>query len=83
MLAAYATPTVGVGNIQPMVRYQWAKVKGNSAARTRGTSTSALSYLIKGPALRVLATYSHTNAPAAGGDLTANSIQLGAQAIFF
>ena len=30
VLAAYATPTVGVGNIQPMVRYQWAKIKGNT-----------------------------------------------------
>ena len=49
-----------------------------------------LSYLIKGPALRVLATYGHTSlpgevlaTPAPGTDLTANSVQLGAQAIFF
>ena len=27
---AYATPPIGVGNIQPMVRYQWAKIKGNT-----------------------------------------------------
>jgi hypothetical protein len=39
-----------------------------------------LSYLIKGPALRILATYAHNALP---GDITANSIQLGAQAIFF
>ena len=26
-LLAYATPTVGVGNLQPMVRYQWEKIK--------------------------------------------------------
>ncbi len=48
-----------------------------------------LSYLIKGPALRLLATYSHTALPGAvvatpvAGTITANSIQLSAQAIFF
>jgi len=78
-LLAYATPTVGVGNIQPMVRYQWAHVKD-------GTGTSpwnidaALSYLIKGPALRVLVNYNHTYL---ADSVTANSVQLGAQAIFF
>jgi hypothetical protein len=84
VLAAYATPTIGVGHIQPMVRYQWEKIQA-------GTGTSpwnldvALSYLIKGPALRLLATYSHTRlgTDAAGDALTANSIQIGAQAIFF
>ena len=89
VLAAYATPTIGVGNIQPSVRYQFAKLKN-----TDGTSPwnidVGLSYLIKGPALRVLATYSHTalpgeilTPPAAGTTITANAIQLGAQAIFF
>ncbi len=79
LLAAYASPVVGVGNIQPMVRYQWEKIK-------EGTGTSpwnldvGLSYLIKGPALRVIATYSHTYLAT---DTTANAIQLGAQAIFF
>ncbi len=79
LLAAFASPVVGVGNIQPMVRYQWEKIKD-------GTGTSpwnldvGLSYLIKGPALRVVATYSHTYLAT---DTTANAIQLGAQAIFF
>ena len=41
VLAAFASPTVGVGNIQPMVRYQWEKVKGDTA-RTPGTSTRRL-----------------------------------------
>jgi len=78
-LLAYATPTIGVGNIQPMVRYQWAHIKD-------GTGTSpwnidgALSYLIKGPALRIVANYNHTYL---AEGVTANSIQLGAQAIFF
>lgn len=81
MLGAYATPTIGVGNIQPMARFQWA--------RTRGTGTYpwnldiGVAYLIKGPGLRFLATYGHTTLPVAGGDITANSVQLGAQAIFF
>ena len=79
VLGAYATPTVGVGNIQPMVRYQWEKTKGDGSVSFWNLD-AALSYLIKGPALRVVATYSHTKL---GMDATANSIQLGAQAIFF
>ena len=83
-LLAYATPTVGVGNVQPMVRYQWEKVKGGSGTSPWNLDV-ALSYLIKGPALRLLATYSHTALGPFGSaaDTTANSIQLGAQAIFF
>ena len=45
-----------------------------------GLQRLGVSYLVKGPALRVLATYGHTTLP---GDMTANSVQLGAQAIFF
>jgi hypothetical protein len=85
ILAAYASPTVGVGNIQPMVRYQYEKVKAYSGSSPWNLD-AAVSYLIKGPALRVLATYSHTAlGPFAtvGGPTSANSIQLSAQAIFF
>ncbi len=84
VLAAYATPTIGVGNIQPMVRYQWEKIKANTGTNPWNLDVAA-SYLIKGPALRLIATYSHTRlgTDAAGDALTANSIQLGAQAIFF
>ena len=78
-LAAYATPPIGPGSIQPMVRYQWAKIKANPLDNPWNVDVG-LSYLIKGPALRLLATYSHTTFP---GDMTANSVQLGAQAIFF
>jgi len=84
-LAAYATPTIGVGNLQPMVRYQWEKIKGNTGDNPWNLD-AAVSYLIKGPALRVIATYSHTKLgvdPVTNTTLTANSIQLGAQAIFF
>ena len=81
VLGALASGVVGVGHLQPMVRYQWA----NTEASTKAWNIDgALSYLIKGPALRVIATYSHTKLPdPAGGSLTANSVQLGAQAIFF
>ncbi len=34
LLAAYGSPTVGdVGNIQPFVRYQYVKIKGNSGSQ--------------------------------------------------
>jgi len=83
-LLAYATPTMGVGNLQPMVRYQWEKIKGNTGTNPWNLD-AGLSYLIKGPALRILGTYSHTRlgTDATGAALTANSIEIGAQAIFF
>jgi hypothetical protein len=84
VLAAYASPTVGIGNIQPMVRYQWEKVKDVTGTKPWNLDVG-LSYLIKGPALRLLATYSHTDFGVLGSAVasSANSIQLGAQAIFF
>jgi hypothetical protein len=87
-LAAYASPVVGVGNLQPMVRFQWEKVKADPVTNPWNLDV-ALSYLIKGPALRVIATYSYTKllgvdaTTMALENSTANSIQLGAQAIFF
>jgi len=84
-LAAFATPTIGVGNIQPMVRYQWERVKASSGPKPWNLD-AAVSYLIKGPALRLIATYSHTKlgtTDMSGTELSANSVQLGAQAIFF
>jgi hypothetical protein len=85
VLAAYATPTIGVGSLQPMVRYQWEKLKGTGGTKPWNLDV-AVSYLVKGPALRVIATYSHTDltsAFAVGTVTKANSVQLGAQAIFF
>jgi hypothetical protein len=79
LLGAYATPTIGVGNIQPMVRYQYAKLRG-AGDPIAWNLDAAVSYLIKGPGLRVIGTFSHTTLP---GDITGNAIQLGAQAIFF
>jgi hypothetical protein len=85
-LAAYATPPIGPGNIQPMARYQWAKIKEGPGSDPWNID-AGISYLIKGPALRLLATYGHTAIPdmtsPTGATISANSVQLGAQAIFF
>ena len=79
-LVAYASPVVGVGNIQPMLRFQGQKYKGLTGDGSKPWSLDAgLAYLIKGPALRVVATYTHTDM----GTDSANMLQLGAQAIFF
>jgi hypothetical protein len=77
-LVAYASPVVGVGNIQPSVRYQWAKIKANTGDNPWNVDVG-VAYLIKGPALRVLANFSHSDM----GVATANALQFGAQAIFF
>ena len=79
VLAAFATPVVGVGNLQPMVRYQYASIKDNMGSNPWNLD-AALAYLIKGPALRVIGTYSHTKV---SDTISANAIQLSAQAIFF
>ena len=81
-LVAFATSPIGIGNLQPMARIQYQKVKVPSGvtANNPWNLDIALAYLIKGPALRVIATYGHTKV----NDMTStNSIQLGAQAIFF
>jgi hypothetical protein len=77
ILGAIATPTIGVGNIQPMVRYQLGAGSGNPKAYA---IDAFLSYLIKGPALRIMAGVQHTDL---GNSVIGNAIQLGAQAIFF
>ena len=86
ILAAFATGPIGVGNVQPMARFQYFKLKGDGQPKPLNFD-AGISYLIKGPALRVLATYSYTKIPPAMpmGDatITGNAIQLGAQAIFF
>ena len=78
LLGAYASPEVGGGHIQPMVRFQFQDVKGSGT--NPWNVDGAVAYLIKGPALRVIGTYSHTKI---ADGVSANSIQIGAQAIFF
>jgi hypothetical protein len=74
--AAIATPKVGVGNIQPMVRYQLGSGDGPKA----WTIDAAVAYLIKGPALRAMVNFEHADI---GNGAEANMVQFGAQAIFF
>jgi hypothetical protein len=86
LLGAYASPVVGYGNIQPMVRYQWANTVGLPGAETTKAWNLdiGVAYLIKGPALRLIATYGHTSIPdMTGSPITANAVQLSAQGIFF
>jgi len=84
VLAAFATSNVGYGNLQPMARFQWEKIKADTTMMITPPNPwdldVGLAYLIKGPALRVVANYAYTKL---GPDASANAIQLGAQAIFF
>jgi hypothetical protein len=75
--AAIATPKVGVGNIQPMLRYQQGSGDGVPDA---WAFDAFLSYLIMGPALRATVGVEHTEI---GNGAVANIVQFGAQAIFF
>jgi hypothetical protein len=74
--AAVATPKVGVGNIQPMVRYQ----QGSGDKPNAWSFDAAVAYLIMGPALRAMLNVEHTDI---GNGAVANVVQFGAQAIFF
>ncbi len=74
--AAIASPKVGIGNIQPMVRYQ----QGSGDGPNVWSLDAFVGYLIKGPALRATVGYQHTDI---GNGAEANIVQFGAQAIFF
>ena len=81
LTAAYASPKVGIGNIQPMLRYQMGK--GDGDAKTWSVD-AGLSYLIMGPALRLVGNFQHVETdPGTGTSAKANSLTFGAQAIFF
>jgi hypothetical protein len=74
--AAVASPKVGLGNIQPMVRWQL----GSGAGPKAWTVDAGVAYLIMGPALRAMVNVQHADI---GNGAEANMIQFGAQAIFF
>jgi hypothetical protein len=76
VLGAIASPQIGFGNIQPMVRYQMGKGDNLKVWNL----DAFVSYLIKGPALRATVGVQHVDLD---NDVTGNAIQLGAQAIFF
>jgi hypothetical protein len=78
VLGAIASPKIGPGNIQPMVRYQLA---GGETPNPKAWNVDAfVTYLLKGPALHLTAGLSHTEL---GNGEIANAIQVGAQGIFF
>jgi hypothetical protein len=80
VLAAFASPKVGVGNIQPMVRFQYGS--GNNDTKVWALDAS-VGYVIKGPALRLTLGFQHTDLGSLLVNNEANALQLGAQAIFF
>jgi hypothetical protein len=73
---AIASPQVGAGNIQPMIRYQMGKGDNVKVWNL----DAFLSYLVKGPALRATLGFQHVDLD---HDVAGNAVQLGAQAIFF
>ena len=75
--AAVATPKVGIGNIQPMVRYQEAT---GSNIPNISTVDAGVAYLIMGPALRVMVNFQHADI---GNGAQGNALQFGAQGILF
>jgi hypothetical protein len=83
LTGAVASPKVGPGNIQPSVRYQQFFAYNPSGVVTNAnawTIDAALTYLIMGPQLRVVANFQHANI---GNGIEGNMVQFGAQAIFF
>ncbi len=74
ILASFLTPKVGIGNIQPLIRYQWAK---KDTPETKMSIVNAdLSYVVKKYALRGLVGYQRTNMDHGN---VGNAIQVGVQ----
>jgi len=77
LTGAYATPKVGIGNIQPMLRFQMGIGDDDNKV---WSVDAAVSYLIMGPALRLVGNFQHVKTDPGGEE---NSLTFGAQAIFF
>ena len=74
VLASFLTPKVGVGNIQPLVRYQWSKEKTTD---TKMSIVDAhVAYVVKQYSLRALVGFQHTDMD---HGIVGNAIQVGAQ----
>ena len=81
VLAALATPKLGVGNLQPYGRWQSFYPRAHGSADVRAFAVDAgLNYIIAGPALRIMLAYEHVDL---GNDKLSDAWQLGAQAILF
>jgi hypothetical protein len=74
LLGSVLTPQVGIGRIQPLVRYQWAKVKDSDTKMY--VVDADLSYVVKKYSLRGLVGYQFTNM---GNGIKGDAIQLGVQ----
>ena len=75
-LAAYTTDRIGIGQIQPLLRFQWAK---NDAA-TLSAIDVGVNYLIAGPTLRLMLAFQHTDLD---NQIVGNAVQLGVQGMIF
>lgn len=81
VMAAYATPVIGIGQIQPMLRFQLANGDNDFSAMA---IDAQLGYLIRQQRLRLIANFQHTQLKGvADEDLSANKLQLAVQAQFF
>ncbi|MEO8177685.1 MAG: hypothetical protein ABI895_02525 [Deltaproteobacteria bacterium] len=83
VLAAYASPVIGVGQIQPMLRYQFATGEDD---RTEAAIDAQVGYLIRQQRLRVIANYQYVklkNQPGTTEDINGSKVQLAVQAQFF
>jgi hypothetical protein len=83
VMGAYASPVIGIGQIQPMLRFQFANGENEQSAIA---IDAQVGYLIRQQRLRVIANFQHTelkNYGAGAADLSANKLQLAVQAQFF
>lgn len=78
VLASYLSPDLGIGKIQPLVRYQYAKKKG--ADDPWSTIDAFVTLVMKGYTWRATAGYQRTDL---GNDVVGNAIQVGLQTIQF
>lgn len=87
VMAAYASPVIGWGQIQPMLRYQFATGdSGGPDARTEAAIDAQVGYIIRQQRFRVIANYQYMklkNQPGTTEDVTGNKIQIAVQAQFF
>jgi hypothetical protein len=80
-LVSFLSPEVGVGKLQPMVRYQWAKKDDLKVSMI----DAQVAYVVKGPTMRATLGFQHTDLgdDAAGESQIGNAIMIGLQTIQF
>lgn len=81
VMGAYATKVIGIGQLQPMLRFQLASGDNDFSAMA---IDAQVGYLIRQQRLRLLANFQHTQLKGIGdAELTGNKLQLAVQAQFF